>query len=218
MGYTAQFGNGFSATIAAEAPRKTQIMPTDALVTGAVPALRLARVPRWSYGGFQAPDVVGQPARRPGLGLGPDHGRPASGQCVYYTTALATSIPGHPDDKLGFVIGAGIKLNAPMIGQGDYLQAQVNYTQGALRYVFQTPNSNWGKVDRAGRRLRCAERRSLRRLCSLAQTATDLELTTAWNVNAAYEHFWNPRWRTSLYGGYAAVSYNGRGNAIPCGG
>ena len=26
MGYTAQFGNGFSATIAAEAPRKTQIM------------------------------------------------------------------------------------------------------------------------------------------------------------------------------------------------
>ena len=34
-----------------------------------------------------------------------------------------------------------------MIGQGDYLQAQVNYTQGALRYIFQTPNSNWGKVE-----------------------------------------------------------------------
>ena len=38
-------------------------------------------------------------------------------------------------------------------------------------------------------------------------------LTTAWNVNAAYEHFWNARWRTSLYGGYAAVSYSDRGNA-----
>ena len=23
----------------------------------------------------------------------------------------------------------------------------MNYTQGALRYVFQTPNSNWGMVD-----------------------------------------------------------------------
>ena len=33
-------------------------------------------------------------------------------------------------------------------------------------------------------------------------------MTTAWNINAAYEHFWNPRWRTSLYGGYAAVTYN----------
>ena len=48
-----------------------------------------------------------------------------------------------------------------------------------------------------------------------AAMRSDLELTTAWNVNAAYEHFWNPRWRTSLYGGYAAVSYSDRGNAIP---
>ncbi len=46
--------------------------------------------------------------------------------------------------------------------------------------------------------------------------ATDLELTTAWGVNAAYEHFWNPRWRTSLYGGYAAVSYNDTANAMLC--
>jgi hypothetical protein len=44
----------------------------------------------------------------------------------------------------------------------------------------------------------------------------DLQLTTAWNVNAAYEHFWNPRWRTSLYGGYAAISYNEIGNALIC--
>ena len=29
MGYTAQFGNGLSASIAAEAPRKTQIITTD---------------------------------------------------------------------------------------------------------------------------------------------------------------------------------------------
>jgi porin-like protein len=43
-------------------------------------------------------------------------------------------------------------------------------------------------------------------------------LTTAWNVNAAYEHFWNPRWRTSLYGGYAAVSYGILGNALLCAG
>ena len=50
----------------------------------------------------------------------------------------------------------------------------------------------------------------------LAGNATDRQLTTAWNVNAAYEHFWNPRWRTSLYGGYAAVSYNNDGNAMLC--
>ena len=45
---------------------------------------------------------------------------------------------------------------------------------------------------------------------------TSVELTTAWNVNAAYEHFWSPRWRTSLYGGYAAVSYGGQSTNLLC--
>ena len=52
----------------------------------------------------------------------------------------------------------------------------------------------------------------------MAYSPTDLNLTTAWNVNAAYEHFWNPSWRTSLYGGYAAVSYNETANSLLCNG
>ena len=43
-----------------------------------------------------------------------------------------------------------------------------------------------------------------------------MELTTAWGVNAGYEHFWSPRWRTSLYGGYTNVEYNGQANAMLC--
>ena len=49
-----------------------------------------------------------------------------------------------------------------------------------------------------------------------AATQPVLNLTTAWNVNAAYEHFWNAQWRTSVYGGYAAVSYNAQANAMIC--
>ncbi len=137
---------------------------------------------------------------------------------TYYGNTLADPATGHPDDKLGWVVGAGIKLNAPMIGQGDYLQAQVNYTQGALRYIFQTPNTNWGKVN--GGRTHgfgmLSDAVVGGTLAGRPTATTDLELTTAWNVNAAYEHFWNPRWRTSLYGGYAAVSYNDRGNGLVC--
>jgi len=47
-------------------------------------------------------------------------------------------------------------------------------------------------------------------------TNTDMQLTTGWGVNAAYEHFWNPAWRTSVYGGYAAISYNSQANAMLC--
>ena len=64
------------------------------------------------------------------------------------------AITGGPDDhKAGWAVGAGFKMNTPWLfnwlggGQGDYIQTQVNYTQGALRYVFQTPNSNQGIND-----------------------------------------------------------------------
>ena len=103
-----------------------------------------------------------------------------------------------------------------MIGQGDYFQMQVNYTQGALRYIFQTPNTNWGIND--GQSAGWGVVSDAVYAGTLAAgNATDLELTTAWNVNAAYEHFWSPRWRTSLYGGYAQVKYGDTANSILCG-
>ena len=70
-------------------------------------------------------------------GVLPRSWAPASGQCRLYYAALAVRrqlVSGHPDDKLGLVVGAGIKLNAPMIGQGDYFQAQVNYTKARCEY------------------------------------------------------------------------------------
>ena len=136
---------------------------------------------------------------------------------TYYGNDTTNSLTGHAADRLGWVIGGGIKLNSPMIGQGDYLQAQVNYTEGALRYVFQTPNTNWGKVE--GSTLGFGVLTDAVVGGTLGgNNVIDLQLTTAWNVNVAYEHFWNPRWRTSLYGGYAAVNYNATANANLCSG
>ena len=102
-----------------------------------------------------------------------------------------------------------------MIGQGDYFQAQVNYTQGALQVHLP---GNAGHLALSSGRQRCGRQVIDGVYGGMlgGRTATDVELTTAWNVNAAYEHFWNPRWRTSLYGGYAQVSYNGAANAMLC--
>ena len=55
LGYTAQFGNGLSATLAAEMRRMTQI------VNQAAQSASRTRRPftaRRLYGGFQAPDIV----------------------------------------------------------------------------------------------------------------------------------------------------------------
>ena len=198
-GYTAQFGNGLSATISAEERRMTSIVGGTSTVTSAFPG---------AYGGFQAPDIVANLRVDQAWGSAQIMGAMHEVNALYYAAAPGS---GHPGDKWGFAVGAGIKLNAPMIGKGDYLQAQVNYTQGALRYTFMTPNSNWGKVDGSGMGFGF-----LTDGVYSATGTTDLQLTTAWNVNAAYEHFWNARWRTSLYGGYAATSYNSTANNILC--
>ena len=38
---------------------------------------------------------------------------------------------------------------------------------------------------------------------------TQIELTKVWSALAAYEHIWNPKWRTAVGGGYVNVDYNG---------
>ena len=202
--YTAQFGNGFSGTIAAEMRRTTQIVNSGTqLLPGGASV---------GYGGFQAPDLVANLRVDQAWGSAQIMGALHQVNATYYggTTAVKS---GHPEDELGFAVGAGIKLNAPMIGQGDYLQAQINYTEGALRYAFQTPNSTGGKVEGADVGFGVLSD-AVYGGYYLAGTATELKLTIAWNVNVAYEHFWNPQWWTSLYGGYAAGELSDQQEAI----
>jgi len=233
MGYTAQFGNGFSATIAVEERRITQIINENSITaagggsivpggypavatTGGVPLAGGAGVfpGAGAYGGFQAPDIVGNLRVDQAWGSAQIM---AAGHEVNANYYGATPGSGGPDNKWGFAVGGGIKLNAPFIGQGDYFQAQVTYAEGALKYIFQTPNSNWGYVSSNSIGFGVLSDAVYGgTITGAAPTATDLQLTTGWGVNAAYEHFWNPRWRTSLYGGYAEVSYNSNANAMIC--
>ncbi|HZT25624.1 MAG TPA: porin [Pseudolabrys sp.] len=215
MGYTAQFGNGWSATIAAEQRRITQIIGPTAVGGVVAPVQTFPG----DYGGFQSPDVVANLRVDQAWGSAQIMGALHQVNALYYDGASVDLGPvsaaaGNPSDTWGFAVGGGLKVNTPFIGKGDYFQSQVTYAQGASRYVFFTPNTNWAKVD--GNTI------SLGLLSdgvyggTLGTTATSVELTTSWGVNAAYEHFWNMQWRTSVYGGYAAVSYDSRANAMLC--
>ena len=111
-----------------------------------------------------------------------------------------------------------------MIAQGDYFQSQVNYTQGALRYLFFTPNTNWGKVNGA------SETFGVLSDCvyggvggaTPGAPATSRRVASGpprWGVNASFEHYWTPAVHESLYGAYYAVSYaegTGSANSMLC--
>ncbi len=120
---------------------------------------------------------------------------------MYYGSTEGT---GHPGDALGFAVGAGIKLNAPMIGKGDYFQAQVTYAEGAIRYTNMTA-IDWDYVKFDGKDVGFGYNTDAVYGGTVAAgKASDLELTTTWAVNAAFTHHWNPAWKSTLWGSYRA--------------
>ena len=105
-----------------------------------------------------------------------------------------------------------------MTGQGDYFSAEVNYAEGALGYVFSPQISDFNWYGRHGQNAGYGILSDAVFGGTLDQAnTTSLHLTTGWGVNGGFEHHWNPQWKTSVYGGYAEVSYDTRANAMLCG-
>jgi hypothetical protein len=217
--YTAQLGNGVSATISAEARRINQIIEQSAANTiangGSIGSTAFAAGS--GYGGWQAPDVVANLRADGTWGSAQVMGALHDVNAPYYATAAATTTAnlGHPADKWGWVIGAGVKLNVPVVAKGDFFQAQVNYTQGALRYLYQTENTNMGMASGASLAYGVASD------CVFGGTvaagnATGCELTTGWSAVAGYDHYWLPYLHQSLVGAYMNVNYDRAVNAMLC--
>jgi hypothetical protein len=204
--YTAQFGNGLSATLSAESQRLTRIMRGDNInfsfnATGGNTEAQ------------QVPDAVANLRVDQAWGSAQIMGALHSVAATYYG---GNETFGHPSDKLGFAVGAGIKLNAPMIGKGDYFQIEADYTEGATRYANMTAVP-WDYLKFSSDTVGFGYNTDAvyGGLVGLG-TASDLQLTTSWAVNAAYTHFWNPAWKSTLWGSYYEQSYNDAANNMIC--
>jgi hypothetical protein len=124
----------------------------------------------------------------------------------YYSTATtgANSVNnGHPADKIGFAVAAGAQFNLP---GGDALGFNACYTEGAPGFctnmgAYSAYNAStsvglgWINDGVFG-------------------TGTEVELTKVWSALAYYQHIWNPRWRTSWFGGYVNIDYNANATAL----
>jgi Porin subfamily len=231
-GYTANFGGGLSATLSAEARRTTQICDLNAATASTTTNCTLAPGSYGSavagaasllpgvgaYGGQQVPDIVANLRIDQAWGSAQVMGAYHDVNATYNsptTGAAPAGSAGHPSDVAGWAVGAGLKVNFPSFAPGDYFQSQVNYTQGAVRYLFNTPNTNWGATNGAN------ETYSILSDCVYdvgvgGINPTGCQLTTAWGFNASYEHYWTPNFHESLFGNYYQVSYNSIANANLC--
>jgi hypothetical protein len=116
---------------------------------------------------------------------------------------------GHPDDKLGWATGGGGTIKLPMIAAGDQIGAQFVYSRGAAAYAANGHNS--GGLFGGGNEVAVGWLTD-----GVFVTNSQVELTTAWSVVAAYEHFWVPEFKTSLYGAYLHVDYNANATSFIC--
>ena len=219
--YTAQLGNGLSATLSAEERRSSQTIDQSTTTGinaggtgGTAGTIGTGTVTMNGYGGWQAPDIVGNVRVDQTWGSAQVMAAAHEVNPLYYGTTAGT---GHPSDQWGFVVGAGLKLNFPMIAQGDYFQGEVNYTQGAVKYLNNNQTSNFilgnGSNQAFGIQSDCVYGGTG---AAGAANQTGCNLTTAWGVSAAFEHYWTPQWHQSIVGSYEAMSYNNQANAILC--
>jgi len=228
--YTAQFGNGVSATIGAEQARRrgtvnlnasTSEFNLSALTTGCN-----------DLGGLQGTttstttcnvglqDIVGNLRVDQAWGSAQISGAVGDRSAGYFSGIAGTPAgepQGHPGQKWGWAASAGLRLNAPMIGPGDYFQIQGIYSEGATGYLSQTPGGapvNLWKGNSVGYGFWSDG--VYTNPGTVGGTGGSIELTTGWSVFGSYEHFWTPALRTSVYGTYVEQSFNDTARTAIC--
>jgi hypothetical protein len=228
IAYTASFGNGVSATISLEnaSPyRNAGVYRNDTLIVapGAVGLFTGTALASAygvssntflgnSTGGNHVPDVVGN--IRLDQAWGSLHFAAAMHQTTFgFNSSALGEASGHPDDKYGFAVSGAVEFKNLPTGAGDTLKLEAGYGKGAARYVF-----TGGTLDTAGGgRFAKFDGNSLGFgyvLDAVYNNQGQSVLSDAWSVSAFYEHYWNPAWRTSLFGNYSHISYGADGNQL----
>ena len=210
MAYTAQFGNGFTGTVSFEDPRRTAIgNASTAALFGAIAST--GTYPVQSYGEVSWPDVVGVLRVDQAWGSAQLMAAIHQVNANYYGTTEGT---GHPSDKVGFAIGGGAIIKADAISRGDIFSFQVNYAQGATRYIDLTPGGSGSPYFFSGTSFG-----TLLYTDGIYTSAggSNIELTTSFGAIAAYDHVWSQKWKTSLYGGIDSIRYSGTAKAYMAG-
>jgi hypothetical protein len=225
--YTAQFGNGLSSTISFEQTRRVSTVNLNAAgnafgnlntLTGST-CNNLAGIPGGTTCNVGMQDIVGNIRIDQAWGSAQISAGLHDLSAGYYT-GLATAngeAQGHPSNEWGFAVSAGLRLNAPMIGPGDYFQAMVIYSEGATGYLSQTPRgAAWNKWDGNTVGYGFWSDGVYTNSATAGGTGGAIERTTGWSLFASYEHFWTPALRTSLYGTYVELSHNDTAKTAIC--
>jgi len=218
--YTAEFGNGVTASVGLDDPTVYNRTTVGNLSVG-LPA-NGSGVPAFAYGGTHAPDIVGRIRVNQAWGLFQVSGGAHLVNASYNVLAAATGFPnnfseisGHPDDKWGGSVMAALQIKNLPTGTDDDFKIDVSYAKGDTKNVISTSAGTpqflmFGGSSRAYQSFGMGVSSDGIYSGGIGGGATQgLKLTTAYGLRGAFNHNWSPQWSTGLWGSYAAVRYDG---------
>ena len=217
--YTAQFGNGVSATLSAQ--DQSAIVQSGVMnLTGATAAGMLAGSNGLNnLGGTRSPDLIGVVKVDQAWGMFQLSAVAHNNHAAYYG---ATEPTGHPDDKWGWAVQGALQFKNLPTGAGDVINMQAVYTDGATRYNLQSlavvSYSMFGSASAPGAYQSIGFANAPDAVYTGTSTAngTGLENVTTWGFRGGYTHNWSPTWASSIYGAYASIRYGNNGKAAIC--
>jgi len=207
LAYTAQFGNGITATLSLEDNGQASGGRGHFDLNAGAAIIALGAT-TFDNKGQQAPDVVGALRIDQAWGYAQVSAALHDASGGYYSPLLTTS--GHPADKFGVAVTGGFTLNDILGFKGDTFAMQACWSEGAAGYCTRATGV-W-QMYNAGNNVGVGYVSD-----GVFATGTAIELTTVWGINGAVQHLWTPKWRTSLYGGYIEVDYNANARTEICG-
>ena len=218
--YTVQFGNGVSYTLSLEDPAGHSKFGTcDGAagcwgINGAIASDNGLVLQGGNNNGFRVPDIVSN------LRIDQAWGYLGLSTVIHdvsgaYYGAGNNVNNGHPPDKYGWAFAVGGLLN---LAGGDIVGVNFVYANGAPGYA--TNAGAWQIYNNSQSVGVGWTQDGIFDSNNVLFGNTDIELTKAWSINAAYQHIWGPagtwggKWRTTVYGGYVAISYSDKAKAI----
>lgn len=223
IAYTWQLGGGWSISVNAEdgfgraktvvnasnAAAFTRVGPAPALAaTG--PAINSSNQAAWS------PDIAGNIRIDQAWGSAQLSGALHNMNASYYsnaagvtTSAIGNSTQfGHPGETWGWAVQGGFRL-LNVFQPRNTFEISGTYSKGAVGYAVSTRQAApYG----SGNTLSMGYA-----VDGVYVNGSGIEKTEAWGFQAAYQHYWNAQWRTSVVGGYAETNYSDTAANMLCG-
>jgi hypothetical protein len=218
LAYTASFGGGFTATIAAQSQGTNGSSGGGTNLTGSYgpnnggPAVATGT----TFGGQRWPDIVGALHVKQGWGEAQvsgvihnvnvrDYGFFNGGGCGVLNDQLC----GASEGKVGWGVDAGLKWNLPSFGAGDDVIVTGAYTQNAAWYsgLPDAMNGENGQVNGNGAAMVLGD--------AFFNPLTNSWATPrAWSVSALLEHHWTPTFYTDLEGSVGGIQWSGQSGGV----